>query len=119
MIITREVIVKISEANYIYYEEYGYEVVMGERITIPIELLTKGSQYKIECQCDVCGIRKEVIYKNYIKYNNKWGEYFCRKCSEFKRKESLRENSGVDYPIQNAEIMKKRKETLNKNKNKL
>jgi hypothetical protein len=28
------------------------------------------------------------------------GEYYCRKCSE-KKKRNLRRNFGVDYPIQN------------------
>ena len=31
------------------------------------------------------------VYKNYIKYDNNWGEYNCRKCSEHKRRKSLNE----------------------------
>jgi len=113
MIITREIKVKISEANYSYYENLGYnDVTIGELLIIPVELLSKGSHYKIKCKCDKCGIEKDVIFKNYVKYDNKWGEYFCRKCSESKRKRSLRENYGVDYPIQNNKVLKKMKKTL-------
>jgi hypothetical protein len=113
MIITREIKVKISEANYSYYENLGYsDVTIGELLIIPVELLSKGSHYKIKCKCDKCGIEKDVIFKNYIKYDNNWGEYSCRKCSESKRKKSLRENYGVDYPIQNNKILKKMKKTL-------
>ena len=107
MILTREIIVKINESNLSYYEELGYEVSIGEALIIPVELLSTGSHYKIDCKCDNCDIVKEVIFKNYVKYNNRWGEYFCRKCSESKRKKTLFENYGVEYPIQNKEIKKK------------
>ena len=112
MILTREIDVKISESNYQYYEDLGYDLVIGEDIKIPIELLSKGSHHKIKCKCDGCGIEKEVIFKNYVKYDNKWGEYYCRKCSEAKRKETLRKNFGVDYPIQNKKVLSKMKNTL-------
>jgi hypothetical protein len=113
MILTREISVKISESNFHYYEELGYDVVIGEVITIPVELLSKGSHHKVKCECDNCGLEKEVIYKNYLKYDNKnWGDYFCRKCSEVKRKETLRKNFGVDYPIQNKNVLSKMKNTL-------
>jgi hypothetical protein len=107
MILTREIIVKINESNLSYYEELGYDVTIGEALIIPIELLSTGSHYKIDCKCDKCGLIKEVIFKNYVKYDNRWGEYFCRKCSEGKRKKTLKENYGVEYPIQSKEIKKK------------
>jgi len=112
MILTRDINIKITESNLLYYEDLGYDVTIGEYITIPIELISKGSHYKILCKCDGCGVEKEVIFKNYIKYDNKWGEYFCRKCSEAKRKQTLRSNFGVDYPIQNKKLMNKMKKTL-------
>ncbi len=112
MIITREITIKITESNFQYYENLGYDMSIGENILLPIELLSNGSHYKIKCQCDSCGIEKDVIYKNYIKYDNNWGEYKCRKCSEKKRKETLQKNYGVDYPIQNKKLMTKMKKTL-------
>jgi hypothetical protein len=112
MILTREITIKITESNYQYYEDLGYDVSIGETLLIPTELMSRGSHFKIECKCDTCGLEKEVIYKNYIKYDNKWGEYYCRKCSESKRKETLRKNFGVDYPIQNEKLMSKMKKTL-------
>lgn len=114
MILTREVNIKITEANYNYYDYLGYDVYIGEEIVIPVELLPKGSHYKIKCKCDGvdCPVEKDVIYKNYLKYDNNWGEYYCRKCSEKKRKETLRRNYGVDYPIQNTRVMQKMKNTL-------
>lgn len=116
MIITREIEIRITESNFSYYEDFGYPVLLGETISIPIELLPKSSHYIIKCKCDGCGIIKTVIYKNYIKYDNKWGEYKCRKCSEHKRKETLNKNFGVDYPIQNEEIKNKIKKTISEKK---
>jgi late competence protein required for DNA uptake (superfamily II DNA/RNA helicase) len=112
MILTREIEIKINESNYQYYDDLGYDVAIGEIIKIPIELMSKGSHYKIKCKCDGCGIEKEVIFKNYVKYDNNFGEYYCRKCSEVKRKETLRKNFGVDYPIQNKKVLSKMKNTL-------
>ncbi len=112
MILSREINVKITESNYNYYDNLGYDVYISEQIIIPVELLPKGSHYKIKCKCDDCGIEKDVIYKNYLKYDNKWGDYYCRKCSEKKRKETLRKNYGVDYPIQNKGVLEKMKNTL-------
>lgn len=112
MILTREITIKINESNFSYYDNMGYDVMIGEELLIPVELLSKGSHFIIECECDGCSVKKQVIFKNYIKYDNKWGEYFCRKCSEYKRKETLRKNFGVDYPIQNDKVLKKMKKTL-------
>jgi hypothetical protein len=112
MILTREIIIKINESNFSYYEELGYEVSIGEALIIPVEILSTGSNYKIDCKCDDCGIIKEVIFKNYVKYDNRWGEYYCRKCSESKRKRTLKENWGVEYPIQSKEIRKKIESTM-------
>ena len=112
MILSREINVKITESNYNYYDDLGYDVYISEEIVIPVELLPKGSHYKIKCKCDTCGIEKEVIYKNYLKYDNDWGDYYCRRCSEVKRKETLRKNFGVDYPIQNKKVLEKMKKTL-------
>lgn len=113
MILTREINIRINQSNFQYFEDLGYDVYVGEEITIPIELLTTGSQYKITCECDGCGCVKSVIYKNYIKYGNEFGYYYCRKCSEPKRKRSLRLSYGCDYPIQNKKIYSKIKENLN------
>lgn len=112
MITTREIPVKITEHNYQYYDELGYDTALGETIVIPVELLPKGSHYKITCECDGCGLQKQVIYKNYLRYGNNFGEYNCRKCSEEKRKKTLRKNFGVDYPIQNKIVLGKMKETI-------
>ncbi len=116
MILTREIKVRVSESNYQYFDDLGYEISIGDEINIPVELLSKGSHHKIKCKCDTCGVEKEVIFKNYVKYDNKWGFYYCRKCSEAKRKQTLKENHGVEYPIQNKKIYQKMKQTISERK---
>jgi hypothetical protein len=112
MILTREINITINESNFQYFENLGYDVSIGDELLIPIDLLSKGSHYKIECQCDGCGLKKLVIFKNYIKYGNEWGFYYCRKCSEYKRKKTLIKNHGCEYPIQNKKIFDKRSKTI-------
>lgn len=107
MILTRTLPILITEQNYSYYNMFMDDLSYGHRIEVPVEFLPRGSHYKIECKCDNCGTEKPVIFKNYIKYGNNWGEYFCRKCSEFKRKKSLIDNYGCEYPIQ-SDIIKDR-----------
>lgn len=117
MILTRDIKIKVIESNLQYFENMGYEVSIGDQIKIPVELLSKGSHHKIKCKCDGCGIEKDVIFKNYVKYDNVWGYYYCRKCSEKKRKASLKKNFGVEYPIQNKKIYEKMKKTMSEKKN--
>ena len=116
MILTREINIRVNESNYQYFDDLGYEVSSGDELNVPVELLSKGSHHKIKCKCDGCGIEKDVIFKNYVKYDNKWGFYYCRKCSEKKRKESLTKTHGVEYPIQNKKIYNKMKQTISERK---
>lgn len=117
MIITREVNIKINNYYYKYYSNLGYNVNIGDIIKIPVELLPNGSHVKITCKCDKCGVVKNVIYKNYIKYKNNYlGEYYCRKCSEYKRKETLKKKYGVEYPKQCEYIKNKIKKVYKRKK---
>lgn len=116
MILTRKITIKVNTSNFQYFDDLGYDVTIGEEVKIPVELLSKGSHHKIRCECDGCGIIKDVIFKNYVKYDNIWGYYYCRKCSEKKRKESLKKSHGVEYPIQNKKIFDRMKKTLNERK---
>lgn len=116
MILTDKVLVRINESNYEYYSELkflNFDPVIGEIIPVPPALLSTGSHYKITCKCDDCGLEKDIMYKNYLKYKiEKWGDYNCRACAEKKRKKALKDNIGVEYPIQDSNIKQKIKDTL-------
>ncbi len=112
MIITQKVYVKINQSNLTYYDDLGFNTTIGDTITVPVNLLSYGSHYLITCKCDNCGIEKEMMYKNYLKYNNDWGYYTCRTCSEEKRKEALKLSFNVEYPMQNANLFNKMQNTI-------
>ena len=57
----------------------------------------------------------------YIKVSDSTGNnnnlvYYCRKCSESKRKKSLLKSHGCEYPIQNKKVYRKIKQTISQNK---
>jgi hypothetical protein len=80
---------------------------IGESILIPVELL-KGSHYKILCKCDgIDCVVEKVIYKNYLKYDNKWENITVENVPK-RRKETLKE-LWVDYPIQNKKVHQRMK----------
>lgn len=113
MILTESVEVKITLRNIEHFKKFGYDYIyLGCILDIPVALIQRGSQQKILCKCDNCGIEREVIYKNYIKYlgDDTWGKYECRKCCEYKRKNTLMKNHGVEYPYQSDEIRYKNRE---------
>ena len=114
MILTRTTTIKISTQNLEHYLNLGYDIALGDVLEIPIELLPKGSNIMIRCKCDTpgCGIEKDVIFKNYIKYGNEWNKYLCRKCSEIKRKNTLKRKIGVEYPLQSKDIVNKKLSTM-------
>lgn len=116
MILTRDVSVRVTESNLSYFEDLGYDANIGEMLKIPVEFLSTGSHKQIQCQCDGCGVVKSVIFKNYVRYGNKWGYYYCRKCSEQKRKRTLNLNYGVDYPIQNTQIKERITQKIKQNR---
>ena len=79
MILTEYVEVKVTIRNLEHFYNFGYTYIyLGCYIDIPVALMQRGSQQEITCKCDVCGIEKDVIYKNYVKYlgGQTWGTYF-------------------------------------------
>ncbi|NPV12859.1 MAG: hypothetical protein HPY57_13895 [Ignavibacteria bacterium] len=110
MIITTVVHVKIQGPNIKHYRQLGYDVKVGEILTIPIEHLSKKSHQKIKIKCDVCGIEKETFYFAYTKYLEKSpdNKYRCNKCNIALREKTCLEKYGVKNSIQSEEIKEKR-----------
>jgi very-short-patch-repair endonuclease len=80
MLLTNEVNIKVSRRYIKYYESLGFKnIKQGDLITIPINLLSKGSSLLVDVECDCCKIIKKVSYINYNK--RKRPEYLCKKCS--------------------------------------
>jgi len=110
MIVTTSVCVKIQGPNIKYYRQLGYNVKVGEILTIPVEHLSKKSHHKVKIKCDDCGIEKETFYFAYIKYLEKSpdNKYRCNKCNNVLREKTCLEKYGVKNPIQSEEIKEKR-----------
>jgi len=96
-----------------YYEELGYKNIgVGDEISVEINNIKKGSHSIIKCKCDNCGKEKEIQYRVYLRYGNQFGNYLCRKCSQFKLEETNLKNHGKKYPSQREEILNKMKKSM-------
>ena len=116
MLITKEIDIKISGPNINYYKNLGYNVSVGDNITIPITQLNKSSKIKVKIKCDVCGVEKTSHYFAYNKYLEKStdNKYRCGKCNIEIRKKTCIEKYGVENIIQSTEIKEKRKKQFYK-----
>lgn len=117
MIIDEKILVNITRRNKNYYKKLGYDIpnIINTKIEIYTKDLSKGSDIKVKCECDVCKNIKNVTYKKYKKSTDKYGYYSCIGCSQSKRKQTCKNNFGVEYPFQSDEIKEKRKQTYIKN----
>ena len=114
MLITKEIDVVVQGTNIKYYKNLGYDVSVGDKITIPISQLFKSSKIKVEIKCDICGVEKESFYFAYNKYIEKSpdNKYRCGKCNIKIRNKTCLEKYGVENVIQSKEIQEKRKESF-------
>ena len=130
MILTKEVNLTVNPNNIKHLKNLGYEnLKVNENIVIPIEHLSKGSGYKLEVKCDVCGKEKLLSYRRYMLSFNNDEYYACSNKCNFEKKRNklhskesfekskitLMKNYGVENSFLSNEIKKKSKETLLKN----
>lgn len=114
MLLTKEVKVKWNSRNKKALINSGYVFTkLGDKITINIEHLSKGSNTKIEVKCDYCG---EVVEKSYNDYNKQIDNYIkkdcCGNCRGLKQIDICQYKYGVNGVAQVPEIKKKQVETI-------
>ena len=91
-LINQKIEVVLSGKNIPYYENLGYEIPrvykkyglstpQRTKIIVDVLDLSKGSDVKVDVQCDCCGEIHKVSYYNYNKYRNE-DKYYCRKCNK-------------------------------------
>jgi len=113
MILTKSITVTIHPSNMKYYKNLGYkDIGVGDELNIKVENIKSGSHSIIKCKCDTCGKEKDIGYRDYLGYNNKFGDYLCRKCSQFKLEETNLKKYGKKYPSQRTEVLDKMKSTV-------
>jgi hypothetical protein len=90
------------------------DLKVGEIAKIPISILSKSSNYKIDITCDYCDKKLKVPYKRYNTNTKVISKYACssKECSNQKIKDVCQVKYGVDNPFQVDFVKEKSKETL-------
>ena len=93
--------VTVCNSNIKHYESLGYEnLIVRQKITIPIEHLSSGSTIEVDVICDVCGEPgKSSIKRHNLSFNN-GGKYACSPtCAHIggKNKQTCLERHGVEH----------------------
>lgn len=112
MILDKTIKIKLNSQNIRYYRDLGYNCNPGDELTILTNQLSKGSNYKINVMCDLCFVKKELVYHKYLKNINNGGYYSCsNKCSIDKYKKNMLDTYNVINIFQLKEVKEKSKNT--------
>jgi G:T-mismatch repair DNA endonuclease (very short patch repair protein) len=113
MILDEYVNVVGHSKNLKYYKDLGYEVECRKSTPIKSVDLTSGSTFIIRCACDSCGSEKKMQFREYYSYTSGLtSNYYCKKCSVIKQKETLISNWGVDNPMKSDVVKNKLKDSI-------
>ena len=110
MIKEKDVEINITHRNKSQYKKYNI-VKLNCKYLIDIRDINKNSKVKITAICDICEEERILSVQKYYKNYDKYEIYTCLKCSNIKNKMTNLEKYGVEYPLQNIEILNKQKST--------
>jgi hypothetical protein len=106
MLLDKIISVKIAKYNIEHYKKF-FDVNLGDIIDVDVEMyLQKGSNKKLNVQCDLCGEERYIKYQAYVnnkERNENFNIYTCDKCSHIKLKDTNKKKYGVDYYSQHEE----------------
>lgn len=94
-----------------YYNKYGNDIKVDQKIIIDINDLSEYSNFKINCKCEICGFENKISKANYTINIKNGGFYCCKKCSRTKFKNTCIEKYGVENVFQFDTIKEKIKDT--------
>lgn len=114
MLITEFVNITITSFNKKYFENLGYDISVGQVLTIPVNHLSKGSHVIVEVKCDYCGEIFQKAYKEYLGQIKNINKNSCVKCSKKKIKDVSLFLYGTENPMQSREVQDKQKSTMMK-----
>lgn len=123
MILTKEVLVKVTSCNVKHYINLGYNIPMREatkhtkrvnkvdyvydlptKIIVKVDDLPKKSNIHIDVLCDCC---KETIntisYATHTDTIDKYGDYYCNKCGRIRAKQTMIQKYGTDSYLKTIE----------------
>lgn len=107
MIIDKVVKVKITLKNIKHYSIFFDNIKLKDIIDVDPNLhLQRGSNIKVNVQCDICEVQRYIKFQAYSNNLNSCPEhkiYTCDKCSHIKIKEFNKKKYGVDYYSQHPD----------------
>ena len=97
MIVTKKVKIKINKGNLPYYSKIIKDIKINDIVDVPIDKLSKGSNFNIDVICDICNNQKTITIKKYYRSLKNNNNYACsRKCSFERNKNKIIKEYGVD-----------------------
>lgn len=133
MLLTKTVVIVVSNFNEENLKQHGYSVKRGQKIEIVVEHLPHSSHKVVQIQCDYCGVKFEREYRHYLKGRREFPEDTCKDCAvkkiakihtkkyggiglaslqlKEKAQNTNKERYGDITPLQNKEIIEKAKKT--------
>jgi len=116
MIKTETVNLKINSKTISHYQRKGYCVEVNKFFNIKVKDLTKGCSAKIVAECDICGNKKDVTYKEYCRNTLNYDIFCCsNKCATIKNIKTSFKKYGAEHFSKTQEFLDKMKDSnLNK-----
>ena len=98
MILSKEVEIRITPSNIKHFNSLGYKnLKCKNKLTVPVEHLSKGSYAIIHVKCDCCNKERYMKYINYSTNIENQGFYACRKCFNIKNKKTNFKKYGDEH----------------------
>ena len=100
MLITTNVEITFNPNTVNHYRSFGYQLNKGDKITIDIKHLLKGSNLYVNVKCDVCEKELNVMYKVYASQITTHNLFSCsQKCSNTKRQKTNLDRYGTTHYV--------------------
>lgn len=115
MLLTKSVFIKWNSKIKKHYVDLGYEYTkMGDSFEVKVEHLTKGSNVKVDVECDYCKRISSVAWYSYVYLKEKSNNIDCcnnPSCTGRKAQESIFLLYGVNNSQKLSEVREKTKRT--------
>ena len=96
MILTEKINISVSFTNIKHYSNYFDNLKIGDKIEITPDKLSLESHKIILTKCDICGLEKNMPYREYVDNFNNGGYFTCNKCKYEKSKKTNLEKYGQE-----------------------
>lgn len=114
-ILSETVKIKLWGANIKHFNDLGYDGKAKDFIEVKVKDLQKGSNVKIQVQCDYCGKIFTRSYARYIQSISTCGKYACQECRYIKCEQYNLEHYGTKAYTSTEEFKEKsRKKCIEK-----